>query len=397
MIRRFTLQDGRAELFARFVDTPKRRADTTAGAVITPGFGTPAGPGAAIASADDANAANISVIARGDELWALWEAGSPVAVDPKSLETKGVRTLRPDLAHAPFLAHPRFEPDGSLWSLGQVGRQLVVWRVAPDGSLISTTFLDLPRASYIHDFTATERTLVLVLQPWLYGSTSPPVTSALSWRPEEGVEVLVLDKDDLTKRRVYTLPTFFHFHMGSAWTDASGAIRFDICATPDPSFALQGAVDVLKGVYRGEPAARLALVTLHADGRSSLETSDAVAEFPRSDPRRAGHARSRLLHAAVKSKGRPLYQGVGVYDWATNRDDVFDLGPDRLVEEMVFVPRDPGASEMDGWVIGPAVNLAAGATELYVFDSRRIADGPVCTWRADVAIPAGLHGMFIRS
>jgi carotenoid cleavage dioxygenase-like enzyme len=64
------------------------------------------------------------------------------------------------------------------------------------------------------------------------------------------------------------------------------------------------------------------------------------------------------------------------------------------VEEAVFTPRPDGVAEMDGWVLGVSVNLDARASELHVFDARRISDGPVCTWRADLALPISLHGQF---
>jgi carotenoid cleavage dioxygenase-like enzyme len=52
---------------------------------------------------------------------------------------------------------------------------------------------------------------------------------------------------------------------------------------------------------------------------------------------------------------------------------------------------------MDGWILGVSLNLDARASELHVFDSRRISEGPVCTWRADVALPHSLHGQFRAS
>jgi hypothetical protein len=91
LVRKFQIADGQARIAARFVDTAKRRRDTAAGAVITPGYGTAAGPGAVISSPDDANAANTSVMMAGGELWALWEGGSPTALDPATLETRGPR------------------------------------------------------------------------------------------------------------------------------------------------------------------------------------------------------------------------------------------------------------------------------------------------------------------
>ncbi len=394
LIRRFAVGDGAAVFDARFVDTPKRRADAAAGAVVSMGFGTPPGPGSQAGSSDDVNAANISIIRRGDALWALWEAGSPIALDPKTLATRGLVTLREDLAHAPFLAHPRFERDGSLWSLGQLGSTTaVIWRVDASGGLMAAHPLTLPRASYIHDFTMTARSLILVLQPWIYESAGVP-TSALKWRPELGTEILVLDKDDLSKTRTYAVEPFFHFHMGAAYEDPSGAIRFEICRSKDPTFATTGAVEVLKGVYGAETSPMLSMVTLSPGGGARIEATGVDAEFPRADQAFSGKARAFTIHAAVTSADRPLFQGVGVYDWKTATSSVFDLGAHYLTEEMVFARRKGSSAELDGYVIGPAVNLKARATELLVFDARRIADGPVCVWRTDIAVPAGLHGDF---
>ncbi len=397
LIRAFRIANGRVTLAARFVDTPKRRADTAANAVISGGFGTLPGPGAHIASADDVNGANISIIRRGDALWALWEAGSPFAIDPDTLATKGMVTLREDLAHMPFLAHPRFEADGRLWNLGQVGDKAVVWQVSPSGGLLSMTPIDLPRASYIHDFTMTDRHLVIVLQPWVYEDPSPVSLVALKWRPALGTQILILDKADLSIRRTVDLPSFFAFHMTSATESASGEIRFDICVSSEPDFAMRTAVDAMKGVFTPSNAARLAMITIPPTGPARWENTGVTAEFPRTDSRVGTGPHTRTLHATALSQGRPLYQGVGVYDWQRQAGASFDFGPDQLVEEMIFTPRPGATSEFDGWIVGPTVNLRAGRTELHVFDALHVADGPIASWRADLAIPAGLHGMFARA
>src|SRR3546814_15860438 len=72
----FRIHDGQATLAARFVDTPKRRTDIAANAVVTPGFGTKEKPGARVENNDDATAANISVMPQGAKVWALWEGRS---------------------------------------------------------------------------------------------------------------------------------------------------------------------------------------------------------------------------------------------------------------------------------------------------------------------------------
>ena len=119
-----------------------------------------------------------------------------------------------------------------------------------------------------------------------------------------------------------------------------------------------------------------------------------TAEFPRSDPRLAGQRRAFTVHATSQRPDRPLFQGVAVRDWARDREQVFDFGADHLVEEMVFVPRKGSSAEFDGWLVGTSLNVKAQATELHVFDARRIEAGPLVSWRAPMALPVTFHGCF---
>ena len=363
--------------------------------MVTPGFGTKGDDRARIGSNDDANAANTAVMVAGDQVWALWEAGSPLALSASDLSTRNFVTLRDDLKGMPFQAHPRYAPDGSIWNVGSAGDQAVIWHLRADRSLSDAQVVPLPRASYMHDFTATDRHVILVLQPWVFATHAMPVTAGLAWRPEMGTQVLVLDKDDLSKRRLYELPGFFHFHLGDAWAERDGTIRFDVAASGDPRFAVDGARVLVDGhgVVPGDPA-KLALITLRPDGRADMTYSDVVGEFPKADPRRAGLKRSLTAHTSGETRGRPLPTGLAVHDWDSGRSHAFEFGVHQVVEEAVFVPKPGATAERDAWLVGPSVNLKDGRTELHVFGVARIEDGPVATWQADVALPAGFHGVW---
>ena len=142
--------DGDARLTARFADTPKRRTEAVARQIMMPGFGTPAGhdqagTGSFVTGPDDTDAANTSVIMAGSELLPLWEAGSPLRMDPATLTTRGFKTFRSDLAQMPFLAHPRIEPDGRIWDLSVSGKSALVWRIDADGGLEGAQSIKLPR------------------------------------------------------------------------------------------------------------------------------------------------------------------------------------------------------------------------------------------------------------
>ena len=395
LMRAFRVHEGQVTLEARFADTPKRRWETEIDAVVTPGFGTAGDARARIGSNDDANAANTAVMTAGDEVWALWEGGAALAMSASDLSTKRFVTLRDDLKGMPFQAHPRYDPDGTVWNIGLNGDKAVVWHLNADRSLRTAQVIDLPRASYMHDFTATARHLILVLQPWVFDRGGMPYASQFAWRPELGTRVLVIDKADLSRRRIFELPTFSYFHLGDAWEDGSGTIRFDVAAGKDVAFAIDGARILVeqRGVVPGEHAV-LNLITLHTDGRAEMVSSGITAEFPKSDPRRAGLPRRLTAHVAGERPDRPLPNGLATWDWDTGRSDRFLFGDSQIVEEAVFVPKPGATAEADAWLVAPSINLAEGVTELHAFDAARVADGPVASWRADVALPAGFHGVW---
>ena len=396
LMRAFRVRDGQATLEARFADTPKRRWETELGAVVTPGFGTVGdNRRARLGSPNDGNAANTAVMTAGAEVWALWEGGSPMAMDAGDLSTKGFVTLRDDLKGMPFQAHPRYDPDGTIWNIGLWGDRMIVWRLNADRSLHSAEVVNLPRASYMHDFTATARHLVIVMQPWVFDHHGMPYASQFAWKPELGTQVMVIDKADLTRTRIFELPAFSYFHLGDAWEDASGAIRFDVAAGKDVTFAMEGARVLVegRGTVPGEPA-QLSLVTLQTDGRAEMASSGIAAEFPKSDPRRAGLARRHTVHVAGERGGRPLPTGLAMHDWDTGRSDAFEFGDDVIMEEAVWVPKPGRTRELDAWLVAPAINLREGVTELHAFDAARVSAGPVVSWRADVALPAGFHGIW---
>jgi carotenoid cleavage dioxygenase-like enzyme len=313
LIRRFRIADGQASLAARFADTTKRRQETRLGAMVMPGFGTLGDPRAKIATPDDANAANTSVLPVGDKVWALWENGSPTAMDAESLASEGFVTLRPDLKAMPFSAHPRIEPDGRIWNLGINSKQAMVWRLSAAGALEAAEVIELPRASYLHDFTATARHLVIVLQPWVSDGHTAPLAAGFSWQPETGTQVLIVDKADLSKRRIAELPPFGFFHLGDAWEELDGTIRFDVAAYSNMRFAASGASDLLNsayssgGIFRACPRRGPS-----APGPGRLERTGPGGEIPQ-ERRAAGPGLPRRfsVHTAGETPGRPMSTGVG--------------------------------------------------------------------------------------
>ena len=98
----------------RFVRTSGWKAEEAAGKVLFRGVFGSQKPGGPLANAFDLrlkNIANTSVVRLGDDLLALWEAAEPHALDPQTLETRGLSLLGGVLKKGEaFSAHPRFDP-----------------------------------------------------------------------------------------------------------------------------------------------------------------------------------------------------------------------------------------------------------------------------------------------
>ena len=94
---------------------------------------------------------------------------------------------------------------------------------------------------------------------------------------------------------------------------------------------------------------------------------------------------------AAYDAGRPVASGMIPVRGGTAARLLQGLKPGRYAFK-AFHDLDGDFKMAARWLIAPSINLAARATELHVFDARRVDDGPLCTWRADVALPAGFTG-----
>jgi len=395
LIHRIAIEDGRAVHRARFVDTKKRREEQAAGAFLAPGFGTLGDESFSVEGPDDVNAANTSVLVVNGELLALWEAGSAFAMNADTLDTKGPKSWRQDLKGMPFLAHPKVEPDGRVWNLAVGGSRVGIYRIAASGQLEDFGMVDIGRAAYIHDWTMTERHLIILVQPWINENLRPPVVAGFEWQPQHGLQMLIVDKDDFTAQHWAQAPARMFFHTGSAWEDSDGTIKFDAVLYKEPILGVGGGSLEIRGEWtKPDPSENglLTQVVIPTRGDARLIETEIVGEFPQVDPRFRGQKRRLTALTSRAATGRPGTTAVTVHDWETGRSDTFDFGETRMVEEFLFVPKSVGSTDSESWLIGTVLNLKAGASEVCVFDAARVSDGPVCIWQADYSWPLGFHG-----
>jgi all-trans-8'-apo-beta-carotenal 15,15'-oxygenase len=403
LVQQYTLGDGAITHRGRFVRTEKFVADGAAGRPVRAAFGTPVHDAEPMTGPDSINVANTSVLHHGGELLALWEGGSAHRLDERTLETRGTKVWSPEYAGMPFSAHPKIEPDGTLWNFGVVSLRglLSIYRVKPSGELAQAVTLAVPQIAMVHDFAVTERHLVFLLPPLVFDAErardGATFLDSHRWQPELGLRVLVLAKDRLDQPRWFDLPAGFVFHLGNAWEDTRGVIRLDYMRAPDAWHATVALKQIMQGRHDGHEYARLTQVEIDpAAGRARQTVLPIVSEFPRIDPRVVGRRHHALFVAERVAAGdRPGHDTVTRVDTASGRTDRYRYGSSVLVEEHVFVPRPGSAREGEGWLVGSALDVERGQTLFSVFDARNLAAGPLAQGTMARLMPFGLHAIFV--
>ncbi len=413
MLQAFRMQPDGVTHNAKLVATHKLLAEEKAGRALYPAFGSTPPQPAPVTSPDAVNVANISVLHHHNKLLALWEAGSPWEMNTKTLDTRGPYEFTADLppnslSGVPFSAHPRVEPDGTLWNFGYVSnaKLLVLWHINPAGRVVKMGRIPMDPITMVHDFIVTQNHIVVLVPPLHF----EPAGDGLSfldnhhWRPADATRVLVVEKDNFNNHFFLELPAQWVFHFGNGWEDKHGIIRFDGARAPDPSLMLTSFRDIMRGQisparhaehhqYRIDTKQRrVAEMPLFAQGLS--------AEFPSIDPRVSCRRNQRLLFMCrdMTAARQPAHTGlnaVATFDYASGQRHTYVYPDSQIPEEHLFVPHPASAPETRGWILGTALDWQQGRTLLNVFDGARVEEGPLATATLPYVVPLGLHGKFV--
>lgn len=405
MMQAYQIADGRVRHTARMVDTFKYVEEHAAGRALYPGFGTVPPNPKGVTSPDSVNVANISVLHHHGKLLALWEAGSPWELDPVTLGTRGRYEFSPETAGVPFSAHPRVEPDGTLWNFGYLSttKTMVFWHIDKTGRLKNIQTLKVDPFSMPHDFIVTERHLLIMIPPLHFEPTEQGAFLDLHhWRPEQPARLLVANKNDINDHFWLELPAQWVFHYGNAWEDNDGVIRFDAARAPDPSLMFDTFRQLMRGAAVPGAGARHTAYRVDTKNRSVEESpllpDDIESEFPVVDPRVMGREYRRVItlsadRNALSPSG--ALSRVSSLDIVTGTTESYRYPDYMIPEEHLFVPMPGSPTETAGWVVGTALNWRDRRTELNVFDVDHLSDGPIASALLPYHLPLGLHGKFV--
>jgi carotenoid cleavage dioxygenase-like enzyme len=346
---------------------------------------------------------NINCFPFAGEILASGEQGSPpVALDPMTLETRGIVGWSPQLSRgifdraafgdAAFTAHPKWDnASGTLygWSYGNRAPYVTVHVVRPDGTVVSRELWDAPYCSEVHDMWLTSEWIVLPFQGFVFDpgrlERGLPVHG---WNPELATVLAMVPRGDVEHGEIRWITAEIEpqyvMHTLAANVDGD-TLALDAPIFERPPFPLD--IDSFAGedVALFFNLARSTLgrwtVDLHSGAVKSELLSDRPCELPKVDERfyGRGHRWGYLIGGDAKGSGMRMHSVVA-RDLETGNEQDYRLRHERpaLVMEPTFVPRTADAPEGDGYLMVPVSRWAENLGEFVIFDTYDITAGPVC-------------------
>ena len=425
MIAAIRFADGRATLRNRFVRTEGWLAEQRAGRLLYRGvFGTQK-PGGPLANAFDLrlkNIANTHVVRLGEDLLALWEAGSPHSLDPDSLDTRGLTTLNGVLKQGEaFSAHPRLDP-------GHHGQPRLVTFCLKSGPRSTIRLLEFASAdgpdgvkagqllaerrdsfrgfAFLHDFAITPNWAVFLqnaldFNPLPYVLGQKGAAQCLKSRPGAQGQFWLVPRPGSPRAgeqpRIVPAPEGFVFHHLNAWEDGDELVVESIHYADFPSVG--PADDFRETDFDAIPEGLMKRCRLNPE-RGTVQTtllSERCCEFAMVHPARQGlEARYGWMAVAQRPRGNDPLQAIAKLDLRSGEQRVWSAAPRGFVSEPMLVPHpeaDPATAEDAGWVLVPVWNGARCASDLVILNAATLAEQAVL--ELPLAIPHGLHGSFV--
>ena len=405
LVQRLSFADGGVHYQNAFVRTPKFVAEEKAGTYrfATWSMRRPGGMLANLGGGSIHSQAGVTVYPFNDILYAFDEVSPAYGVDPLTLETIGAQALGDPEREFMIKAHTKFDPRTGEWLMFGIshGRSMKLHAIihGADGALKAHHVIPSPRQIYIHDFFATREHLIFVLHPmwfspWRFLSGQATVIELLSWKSEDGNQVLVVSREGGTPQS-FDAPTAFIWHALNAYSEG-GEIIADFVGydTPD-HFAPHNALfyKLMQG-QMGEAKAPGTLRRYHIDlaaGSLREEIFDSGShEFPMIDPR-AAMQKHDVAYLTAGKVNWGVNTGIKRVDYGSGKTQVFDFGADVTTGEPVFAAR-PGAGRDEGWLIVQCLDGRSERAFFALFDAAHVDSGPIARIQLPHHLPISFHG-----
>jgi carotenoid cleavage dioxygenase-like enzyme len=426
MIQSLVISEGRATYRNRWIRTPKFEAEERAGRALFRwsdeqfddyrfwGLGEVERDEFTTGVPQGTNFVN--VVPFDGDLVAVGEHCVPVALDPATLETRGVVPWSPKLSPGMFEptsygdstlgAHPKWDhATGTLygWSYRDREPYVTLHWIRPGGAVQSREIWDAPYNTFAHDMWLTESYVVIPFQPFYMSLDHVRKgMGVFGWDPDLGTVLGLIPRDDINGEIRWIRADFetqFILHTMSA-NEVDGQLVLDGPIFERPPF--QTEPDYPAGTpyipFWAMPIGVMGrwIVDLASGTVKGERTGDYAVELPKIDERFYGKNYQYGLALAGVERGMK-FDSLLRRNVRTGAEELYRVirdSPGSLAEPC-FIPRHEGAAEGDGYVLLPNSNFARNMGEFLLFDTDGISDGAIARIEIPFAMGWTPHGHWL--
>lgn len=337
--------------------------------------------------------ANVALVHHGGKLLATGEVGWPYEIATDDLSTVGPWSFDGELGMS-MTAHPKIDPETGrmhFFGYGFIEPGITYYVASPNGTVETTTHIEMDTAVMIHDFAITEKDVIFWIGPVVFGTdpNNPNPGIPFKWDPDGPCKVGVMPLGGTADQiRWKDLDPCFVFHGLNAWRDGEDIV-LGVHLLPE-AFGRRGdLLDPHLTEWRiGTAGDELTF--------ASQRITDLSLDLPTHDKRHTGR-RSRHGWCAITTPSpdvpSPQLGGICHIDTTTGREDSWDPGDSAGAGEGLFVPAGDGEGE--GYVMTFVWHRATDLSSFAIFDAQEMKKGPIAEVELPVRVPFGFHGLWV--
>jgi carotenoid cleavage dioxygenase-like enzyme len=349
---------------------------------------------------------NVNIVRLGPDLVAMTEGNRQLVIDDETLAAvRQVAYSKDPVGAAIMSAHPHFDFERAkvvnVATAFGVNGVISIYEHAPAARqrhVVGSWRTD--RVPYIHTFGLTPRHALLVAHPFAAAPvkmlwSSKGYIDHFDWQPQEGTQLVVIDRSSGEVRQHVT-EAFFFFHTVNAF-EREDATVLDLLAYPNVDIMASLRTDRMIAALPELRPALVRIVMRPGVERATVEKlSDVGFEFPSIHYKQVSGHPYRFAYGA--SDG---HQADGAYTSAIVKVDVETgastrFSDDRLIfGEPLFIARPNGNGEDDGVLLSVGSAKNSETSLLAIIDAKTLA--LLASAEVPSSIPLGFHGSFVRA
>jgi carotenoid cleavage dioxygenase len=413
MLHGIYFNEGRAAYKSRWIKTFAFNEENKAGESVWPGLCGPFRHDLPHSPIKDNS--NTDILYYAGQLISLWYlAGTPYAIDPMSLDTRGPETFDGRLGHS-LSAHSKVDPrTGELIFFNYQNKApYMTYGVADNqGNMLFDTPIDLPGPRSPHDLAVTTHYSILHDLPYFQDAAifAEHKRRVVRFHPDVPARFGVIPRhgrgDEI---RWFEAEPCYMLHVVNAWEDEDEIVMVG-CRLPNPG----GQRDKSEGPLASQLAERRRVHQLH-EWRFNLTTGrtrermldDTNTEFPTinrlfigAPTRYAYHQFLPLVDPNGGVSGRcQSFDALLKYDLGDGSFQRYDYGARRCGGETHVAPRRGAGFDMDeddGYLVTFMHDGNDWTSHCLIFDAKDIEQGPITKIRMPRRFHIGFHAMWVR-